>query len=235
MNTHDEIRHVTVEQLNEKPKIVDELSLDEIKDFRTRYYRKHIGPIRRYIDARESLINKAEKERARLEKLYRQIAALYHRIQHIHLQPDVEKFIHEHGRSIGNDIHDLIVVWTGKESKQSIAERERLQAQGKKYEHCDEHFWPRQWAGIQIANLVLKYKKDFNMCILAEHLHDFCHVHRVTAEENGRLIQYQKVHVFTTPDECYKLAEIDLEQVEDYKGDATFSKVLELIRKREKC
>ena len=160
-----------------------------------------------------------ERLQKRIDKLYMFINGLHWRIKDLHTQPDIEKYIHIHARGIGNDIHDCITVWTGLESVESKKAKDK---DGKDYNFCNEHFYPRQWAGYEICNFVLEHKEDFTLHLLVDLLRDFCQIHRVTPKENRRLMEHQKVGVFETPEKSYRDAGIELVADENHTKDPIF-------------
>lgn len=221
-------RKFTLEELTEQPSLIGTMNLEQIEQFKKDYYRKRI-PIRKLLNEREHDIRAAISHNEKLNKLYGHIFSLYYRIQGALMQPGVENFIPNHGRSVGNTIHDITSIWSGLESKESVIRRANAKENGEKYDHCEEHFWPRQWAGETIMEAALMYKDKFDLCMLTKLLYKFCHVHRVTKEENRRLMEHQGVHVFESPEEAYARAGIELEQVGDYKHDPVFVELIEIL------
>lgn len=149
---------------------------------------------------------KQDREVKRGEKTLRKITALFQRISTLHTYEITDEMIRYHGRSIGNDIHDLPVHWTGWESEQSISQH------AKGYKHCNEHFWPRQYAGEQIVKHIIE-NNGIEFDDLFEMLLKFRRVHRVTSEENRRLMKFQSAYTFTDPNTSYNQAGIKLVKV----------------------
>jgi len=151
----------------------------------------------------------AEKKR----KYETKVLMIAQRITHLHEHSLTDEMIRYHGRSVGNDIHDLSRIWTGYESEESIAQKMVLG-----YKHCDEHFWPRQYAGEYIVKCVC-LNAGISFEYLVTLLNKFRQVHRVTPEENRRLMKYQHTSVFTTPEDAYEQAGVILIKQKDTKDE----------------
>lgn len=113
-------------------------------------------------------------------------------------------------RTIGNSLFDMTPIWSGYKSKALIA-AELIDPKTKK---CAEHYYPRQLAGWRIIEHILRYK-GIKKAKLIELVRIFNQVHYTTAAENTKLVPYQKYGVFTTPEESYKQAGVELIKVKD--------------------
>lgn len=112
-------------------------------------------------------------------------------------------------RSIGNDIQDMASIKTGKISILAKAERDI----DPKYRPTEEHCYPNQVAGMDVLSEYTSHSLDGGFvpdagvdAILALARR----VNLVTKDENSDLIPYQKYGVYTTPEESYRKAGIEL-------------------------
>jgi hypothetical protein len=210
----------------------DNMTETELRNFETSYYnriaRKADQEVKRRIRAeekqakeqlrialREQKERQIQEERRVREENKRQtyndkVLALYHRISHLHTFEHTPDFVSYHGRCIGNTIHDLPVVWTGYESVKSIESRK----QDPKYKPCNEHFYPRQWAGGYIINHIIN-NRGITLAALMRIIEVFRQVHKVTPRENRILMKYQSATDFVTPKHAYDSAGIVLKQVKE--------------------
>lgn len=132
------------------------------------------------------------------------------------------------GRSIGNNIFDLPDVFTGYESAASIKMRNMVPY----YKPCLEHFNPRQWNGERLSATICEYIErgdELTFQVWAHMVHKSCFVHKVTPEENQRLVEFQKSHLFAGPTESYNQAGIELTLVEDFKPNKNWTVALDMI------
>jgi hypothetical protein len=99
--------------------------------------------------------------------------------------------------------------WTGKISKKALAEF-HPDSGTKKVRLSEEHVYPRKIAAkrlIQNNDLTAKGMES----IFRE---EYGRLHYITPEENKTAIRFQKSDVFTTPEEVYRQAGIELVSVE---------------------
>jgi hypothetical protein len=119
--------------------------------------------------------------------------------------------LHTLARDIGTCIQDLPVIPSGLISKKALA----MVKESKRYKPTQEHYNPNQVMGHRILDYYLKHGYpdrplfDFDPK-LVELLTEARRTHEVTAEENRQLVKYQRNHVFTTPEQSYLMAGIDL-------------------------
>jgi hypothetical protein len=136
------------------------------------------------------------------------------------------------GRSIGNNIFDLPDVFTGYESEASIKMREMVEG----YKPCMEHFNPRQWNGERISAIICEYIECGEVLTFFEWaniIHASCFVHKVTSEENQRLIEFQKSHLFEGPEASYEAAGIKLIKVDNYEPHENWTLALKMIEEND--
>jgi len=91
--------------------------------------------------------------------------------------------------------------------------------------HCEEHYWPRLWAGVQIVKTQLRGELSFYK--LVNLLEKFTHIHRVTKEENRILERFQQCKSFISPEHAYESAGIQLVRVKEYQPNPLYSLVLD--------
>ena len=82
-----------------------------------------------------------------------------------------------------------------------------------------------------VLQAALLYEEKFTMQTLAKLLYKFCHVHKVTKEENKKVEVFQKPNVFNTPEEAYELAGIELQErcSEEHAYGPVFKEIIELL------
>lgn len=135
------------------------------------------------------------------------------------------------GRFIGTNLYEFPFLFSGYESKESLIRREW----DKRYRPTDEHFYPRQIAGeIIVVHIMLNQYIEFNE--LLNYVNVFRQVHKVTPEENNKLVYSgQKSSEFISPEVCYQNAGIELIKVDNdnsemyYLEDVTPRKVMEKV------
>lgn len=108
-------------------------------------------------------------------------------------------------RVVGNMIFDMSPVWSGYKSKALLA----AEAQDPSTKKCAEHFYPRQVAGWRVVEHMCRYR-GISKSRLFDMLSVFTQVHYTTADENTRLVPFQKYGTFISPEHSYKQAGIDL-------------------------
>ena len=113
-------------------------------------------------------------------------------------------------RTIGNALFDMTPSWSGYKSEELIRQEE-IDPKTKK---VAEHYYPRQVAGWRIIEHVARYK-GISRPQLERMIESFNRIHYTTAEENTRLVPFQKYGVFTTPEDSYRQAGIVLVKVKD--------------------
>jgi len=175
----------------------------QLQRFEDRYYARIEKEMQRVIRIAELEDHKLAVKAMKEQKYVFKVVAIFQRIGRLHEHDLDDKMIRFHGRSVGNDIHDLPRIWTGYESKRSIEQP------CPEYKHCNEHFWPRQYAGEQIIRHIIAHK-GIEFDILEKMLNKFRQVHRVTPEENRNLMKYQSSYTFVDPETSYEQAGIIL-------------------------
>lgn len=113
-------------------------------------------------------------------------------------------------RTVGNALFDMTPTWSGFKS-QGLLDAEQQNPKTKK---CAEHFYPRQVSGWRIVEHLIQYR-GISKKKLFEMISVFIKVHYTTSEENTRLVPYQKVGVFISPEHSYQMANITLVKVKD--------------------
>lgn len=98
--------------------------------------------------------------------------------------------------------------WSGYKSQALLDE----EAKNPKTKKCGEHYYPRQVSGWRIVEHMIRYK-GISKHKLFEMLDIFNTIHYTTAEENTRLVPYQKYGTFISPEHSYKMADITLVRV----------------------
>jgi len=176
----------------------------QLERFEDKFYARIEKMAQREIRSQEEKDKRDLRKTNKRLKYTRKVFAMYTRIHTIWVATHDDDIAHYHARSIGNDIHDLPTIWTGLESEASIASKGT-----KGYSHSNEHFYPRQYAGLQIVKHIIEHK-GINFTRLLEFLDKFRQVHHVTPEENRKLMKYQSAYVFSTPEIAYKQAGIVL-------------------------
>ena len=216
----------TDENIQADPTIVETMSQCDVDNFYSQYKHKRIIS-RQFVNQRQRDIKDAEIYAKMMNNAYEHIECIWFMLQGMLNHHDPEHRINRFGRLIGNAIHDMPHIWTGMESRESI----KMRMHSKKYNHTDEHFYPRKYAGETILTAAILYGEKFTMATLANLLFKFCHVHRVTGSENKLLERFQKTDVFNTPEEAYQLAGIELEKVTDKedKYESVFQEIISLL------
>lgn len=151
--------------------------------------------------------------------LYLKTSALYHQIKDIANHEDREMCVKYHCRMIGNSIYDLPSIWSGLQSQQSIDTGDV----------CVEHYYPRQWSGLQIYNTILS--GELTHLKLVELVYKFTHIHKVTTKENSNLREFQTVDSFIDPEYTYTQADIQLVRVKEYYNNPVYKDLLKQLRK----
>jgi hypothetical protein len=111
--------------------------------------------------------------------------------------------------------------WTGKISKKALAEL-HPDSGSKKVRLSEEHVYPRKVAAKRLIQNNALTAKEMETIFREE----YGRLHYITPEENKAAIRFQKSDVFTTPEEVYRQAGIDLLFIE--RSD------LRAIKKRDK-
>lgn len=165
----------------------ERIRLNKLLEERDRYVRVYKKLRARYVAAKERYDRKVARYRRyqnRLIILNRNVRGIWLMVHHLRygtVGADVHPVI---ARNIGSAIFDMPHQWTGYQTIDSIGMNSR--------ERCNEHFYPRQWAGELVLNYVLQ-----NNGITINRLYDLCQVliqvHYTTREENNRLeVFYRK-------------------------------------------
>ena len=112
--------------------------------------------------------------------------------------------------------------WTGKISKEALAQLHPASGT-KKVRLSEEHVYPRKIAAKRLIQNVDLTAKGMEAIFREE----YGRLHYITPEENKAAIRFQKSDVFTTPEEVYRQAGIELFSIE--RAD------LRAIKKRDRA
>lgn len=165
-------------------------SIDEVQSIRNEYHNKRNCPVHLVADEKLRELNTIQKHEERVTKVTNRIHALADRLERLSSKERTKQLVEYHGRSIGNDLYDFPVLWTGLESATSLEQRKLNPS----YKPVADHCWPRLWAGTMIVEAL--YEPLYNAVLLAGMIRKFSEVNFVTKEENERLVTFQKPENF---------------------------------------
>ena len=99
--------------------------------------------------------------------------------------------------------------WTGKISKKALIEL-HPDSGSKRVRLSEEHVYPRKIAAKRLIQDAILTAKEMEKIFKEE----YGRLHYITPEENKAAIRFQKSDVFTTPEEVYQQAGIELLSIE---------------------
>lgn len=113
-------------------------------------------------------------------------------------------------RIIGNSVHDLTKIWSGYISQKAL----KALIEGNSSIITHDHFLSRLQSGKHVVQLFSKGNIPFDMfCTI---MFEACFVHKITKDENNRLIQLQNSGL--SWQSCYINAGVDLVFLGDEEG-----------------
>ena len=101
------------------------------------------------------------------------------------------------------------VLFTGKISKEALSKNEK----------SEDHLYPRKIAASELLDIKWDKKKDPIQSLANLFIEKYGKYNYVSKSENKKLIKYQKIGVFNSPEKAYQSAGIELI---DYEGFLNF-------------
>lgn len=225
-----------INYLHNNPTEIQNFNLDHCNSFLSHYYNKRndtLKIVREIVKQHKTNLerNQQLKQKAQSVIIDRLTSCYTHHVIPVMWNTQIASRNNSvRGRNIGNSIFDLPSVFTGYESIASIKMRELHVS---KYSPTLEHFKPRQWRGEQIAEMIctmIQNNSELTFHNFATEIYESCFVHKVTKEENLRLVEYQKSHKFISSEQSYHDAGIELVLVAEQPEHRLWNAALTMIQ-----
>ena len=114
-----------------------------------------------------------------------------------------KRFLRRAGSLFRSFIFDVPSVKTGLQTLEAFLKK----SADPKFKFTEEHYTPRTVGAFILFRMVLDDENISDSDLVAK-MFEFCHILWCTADENERLIPFQKIHTFSTPAISYEKAEI---------------------------